>query len=144
MKSSEPPIIVEEIFECAAEVVWEAITEHNRMVQWFFDNIPAFEPEVGFETQFNIHNEGRDFLHRWKVTEVVPLRKITTHWSFEGYDGEALVAFELFPENDRILLRVTNIVLADFDDSIPEFKRESCQGGWEYFIQQSLKSFLSA
>ena len=42
------------------------------MRQWYFENIPAFKAEVGFETQFEIHNQGRIFPHRWKVTKVVP------------------------------------------------------------------------
>jgi uncharacterized protein YndB with AHSA1/START domain len=142
MRKSEPPIIVEQIFYHPVETVWKVITEHSQMVQWFFDNIPEFKAEVGFETQFNIHNDGRDFMHLWKVTEIIPLERITTHWSFEGYDGEALVSFELTPEGNSTRLRVTNIVLADFDDFIPEFRRESCQSGWEYFIQQRLKDYL--
>jgi len=143
MKINEPSIVVEHAFRLPVDTVWKAITEHSRMVRWFFGNLPDFRAEVGFETQFNIHNDGRDFLHLWRVTKVVPLRKITTHWSFEGYQGESLVTFELSPGNDRTNLIVTNTVLADFDDSIPEFRRESCRAGWEYFIQKSLNDYLS-
>ncbi len=42
------------------------------MRKWYFENIPAFKPEVGFETQFNVQSEERNFLHKWKVTEVQP------------------------------------------------------------------------
>jgi hypothetical protein len=29
-----------------------------------------------------------------------------------------------------------------FPDDIPEFRRDSCIGGWEYLIQKSLKEYL--
>jgi uncharacterized protein YndB with AHSA1/START domain len=143
MKQSDPPVIVEQVFDLPVETVWKAITEREQMVQWFFDNIPDFKAKVGFETQFKIHNEGRDFLHLWRITEVNPNRKITYRWSYDQYDGEALVTFELVPDGATTRLRLTNIVLADFDDTIPEFKRESCVAGWEYFIKQRLKNYLA-
>lgn len=46
------------------------------MRQWFFENIESFKPEVGFETQFNVQAESRNFLHMWKIIEVVPMKKI--------------------------------------------------------------------
>lgn len=142
MKNSDPPVVIEQFFDLPPETIWKAITERNQMVIWFFENIPDFRAEVGFETRFNIHNEGRDFLHLWKITEVIPNEKITYDWSYEQYDGRATVTFELEPEGNRTRLRLTNIVVADFDDSIPEFKRESCQSGWEFFIEQRLKDYL--
>lgn len=41
------PIIVEEKFNKDIRSVWKVITELDQMKQWFFDNIPAFEPRVG-------------------------------------------------------------------------------------------------
>jgi uncharacterized protein YndB with AHSA1/START domain len=112
------------------------------MRQWYFENIPSFEPEVGFETQFNIHNEGRDFLHLWKVTEVIPLKKIKYSWKFEGYPGASFVAFELFEHSAGTKLRVSTEIIEDFPDDIPEFRRESCLGGWTFFITNRLRDFL--
>lgn len=57
MKIDEDPVVVEQIFEQAIEIVWKAITDVNEMRQWFFDNIPEFSPEVGFKTQFNVYTE---------------------------------------------------------------------------------------
>jgi len=53
------------------------------------------------------------------------------------------VIFELTGIGNKTKLTVTNIVTQDFDDSIPEFKRESCIGGWNYFIKERLVQFLS-
>ena len=114
MKAHDEPVVVEQVFSASRDAVWKAITEIDQMRQWYFDNIPAFEPEVGFETQFTVTNEGRVFPHRWRVTEVVPLRKITYDWRFDDYPGHGLVTFELSPQGDGTTLKLTNIVLEDF------------------------------
>ncbi len=143
MKASDDPVIVEQTLEATPETVWRAITEPELMRQWYFENIPSFKAEVGFETQFNIENEGRNFLHIWKVTEVVPLKRLAYGWKYDSYTGDALVLFELFEHGSSTKLKLSFRVRDDFPDNIPEFKRESCIGGWEFFIQQSLKEYLS-
>jgi len=122
--------------------VWLAITDVGRMRQWFFDNIPAFEPEAGFETRFRVESEGRSFMHVWKVTDVRPLKRIVWDWSYAEYDGDAFVSFELTDHGDATVLKVTSTTRRDFPDDIPEFTSESCLAGWRYFIQQRLKAYL--
>ena len=142
MKATDDPIIVEQRFNKPAETIWNAITVHDQMIKWYFDNLPDFKAEVGFKTEFNVISEERNFLHKWEVTEVIPLKKIVYNWQYEDYAGSADVAFEIFEEDDQTKLQIKVIVLEDFSDDIPEFRRESCIGGWEYFIQGRLKEFL--
>ncbi|MGB5749143.1 MAG: SRPBCC domain-containing protein [Desulfobacterales bacterium] len=142
MKKSDEPIVVEQVLNASMDTVWKSITEIDLMRQWYFDNIPSFRPEAGFETQFTIEHEGRVFPHKWKVTGVVPGRKIVYTWRFDGYAGDSYVAFELSEQGGSTKLRLTAIVTEDFPEGIPELTRESCIGGWEYFIQQSLKAFV--
>jgi uncharacterized protein YndB with AHSA1/START domain len=142
VKTTDNPIIVEQIFNSSIKSVWSAITEISQMRQWYFENIPAFKPEVGFETQFNIKSEERNFLHIWKVVEVQPLKMIKYVWTFKGYAGKSTTNFELFKENNQTKLRLTVDVLENFPEDIPEFKRESCIAGWNYFINNRLKDFL--
>ncbi|MDJ0835730.1 MAG: SRPBCC domain-containing protein [Acidobacteriota bacterium] len=144
MKKSDPPVIVEQTFAVDRDTLWKAITEAAQMRRWFFDNIPAFEPAVGFKTQFNVSTGEREFPHRWEIIEVIPAQKITYRWQYEGYAGDSTVAFELFGAGDAVGLRVTATVLEDFSYDIPEFKRESCEGGWNYFIKQSLVNYLAS
>ena len=144
MRQDEEPIIVEQTFDASIDAVWNALTEADQMRQWFFDKIPSFEPEVGFETQFNIQIEERNFRHLWKVTEVVPLQKIKYNWKYEDHPGDSYVVFELFEQDSHTTkLRLTHEVHEDFPDDIPEFERESGVQGWTYFIEQSLKEFLA-
>ena len=143
MRTSDEPIVVEQTFDVPAAVVWRAITDAEEMRQWFFDNIPEFEPAVGFETRFNVRAGGRDFLHLWTITEVVPVRRIMYDWKYAGYDGDSTVTFELFARGAETSLKVTAVVMEDFPDDIPEFTREAGVEGWTYFIQKRLEVFLS-
>lgn len=142
MKKTDEPIIVEQIFNASKEKVWRSITDLNEMVNWYFDNIPDFKPVIGFKTQFNIINEGRDFLHLWKVIEAVENEKIVYNWQYEGYEGSADVHFLLLDIGDTVKLEVKVIVLEDFNENIPEFTRDSCHNGWKYFINESLYKYL--
>lgn len=142
MKTTEAPIIIEELFNVPAKTVWDAITDIYKMRQWFFENIEDFKPEIGFKTQFNVQSENRNFIHLWTITEVEPFKKITYNWKYKNFEGDSLVHFELFEAKNNTLLRLTTQIIEDFSTNIPEFKRESCIGGWNHFIKQNLKNFL--
>lgn len=142
MKVGDEIIVVEETFNSSADSVWAALTEIEQMRLWYFDNIPEFKPEVGFETTFNVRSDSRDFQHKWKVTEVIPYNKIKYEWTFDGYSGRSTTIFELIRQGDSTKLKLTVEVLEDFPDEIPEFKRESCIGGWNYFINNRFKEYL--
>ena len=142
MTESSQPIVVEQAFNVSKETVWKAITERDQMIQWFFGNIPDFKPEVGFTTQFSISTGERDFHHVWTITEVIPSEKIVYDWRYTDLPGVGKVTFKIFDKGDGSLLRVTNEGLESFPSDIPEFARESCVGGWKYFVQGNLKNYL--
>ncbi|MEL7124229.1 MAG: SRPBCC domain-containing protein, partial [Bacteroidota bacterium] len=87
-------------------------------------------------------NEGRVFPHQWKIMEVIPQQKIVYNWRYEGYAGDSMVSFELIENDAQTTLRLTHQVLESFPQDIPEFTRESCLGGWNYFIKESLSKYL--
>lgn len=142
MSNKNQPIIVEQSFNKTKEQVWNAITDLKQMKQWFFENIPDFIPQVGFETKFNVDAGERQFMHVWKITEVIPYEKIEYNWKYENMEGNAFVIFEIFEQGSETLLRLTNIGLETFPQDVPEFSRESCIGGWQFFINQRLKEYL--
>ena len=142
MKKNDEPIVIEQYFNKSINTVWNAITRIDLMRQWFFEDIPSFRPEVGFETQFNVQSGGRNFLHMWKVTEVVLTKMITYNWKYDGYAGDSYVVFELFNQNSETLLKLTHQITENFPEDIPEFSRQSCFEGWKFFIRKSLKDLL--
>jgi len=142
MEDRITPIITEQVFNKTKEEVWKAITDPNEMRLWFFENMPDYAAEVGFETKFNVDAGERQFMHLWKITEVIPMQKLVCNWKYESYDGSAEVIYEIVDEGEGCKLRVTAVGLHTFDSNIPEFTRKSCQGGWHYFINQRLKEYF--
>jgi len=141
MEKSEP-IIVQQTFNASKEEVWKVITEADLMRHWFFETMESFKPEVGFETSFNVHVEDKDFVHLWKITEVEHEKKIVYNWRYDGYPGDSFVTWELTSENNQTTLTLTHVGQENFPQHIPEFSRESCEGGWNYFICGQLKEFF--
>lgn len=144
MLKNDPPIITQETFEKPIEEVWKALTNCKQMRLWFFDNIPDFETKIGFKTQFNVQSENRNFLHLWTIVEVIENKKITCNWRYQDIKGDSNVSFELIETNQGTTLTVTCKVLEDFPENIPEFRTESCQAGWIYFINERLKNYLDS
>jgi len=142
MKKTDEPIVVEQTFHVSRTELWSAITELNRMTQWFFENIGSFEPKVGFETSFIVKNNSRIFPHLWRITEVKPGERITYNWRYEGYEGDSYVTFELSDHENGSKLTLTHKVTETFSQNMEEFKRENCSGGWKWFIKRSLKEYL--
>ena len=142
MQDKHPPIIVEEHFDASRDIVWQAIVDQAEMVQWYFEDIPSFRAEVGFETNFGVHSGERLFTHLWKVTEVVTLEKITYSWKYKEYSGDASVSWVLSEEDQKTTLRLICRGIESFPQDIPEFTRESCLAGWQFFIQERLKKYL--
>ncbi|MCE4565689.1 SRPBCC domain-containing protein [Maribellus sp. CM-23] len=112
------------------------------MKQWYFDNIDSFRAEVGAKSRFEVQSGERTFTHLWVVTKVVPFECIQYNWKYAEYPGDSLVTFDLKKDGNETLLVLTATFIEDFPGEIPEFKRESCVAGWQYFIQGRLKTYL--
>ncbi len=87
------PIVTDRTLNAPAERVWKAITDKDKMKQWYFD-IAEFKPEVGFEFRFTAGSEKKKYLHICKITEVVVGKKLTYSWRYDGYEGMSYVTFE--------------------------------------------------
>lgn len=142
MKYTDPPIIVEHSYHTTLEKAWVAISNHDQMLHWFFDNIPDFKAEVGFETQFAVTVQERTFTHLWRITDVSPKSMITYNWKYKEYPGEAFATFELTSLKSQVHLSLVMHVIKSFPENIPEFSRDSCVAGWNYFLGKRLKEFL--
>jgi len=143
IENEELVVRIERIFNAPVEKVWSAITDINQMRAWYFPQLEDFKPEKGFETQFNVHHDGKDFMHLWKVNEVVPLRKISIEWMYAGYPGTSMVSFEIFPAADKTRLVLTHEGIESFMPAIyPELGRKNFANGWAAFMDKGLKEFL--
>lgn len=142
--TSNPPIILEFEYNKPINDVWSAITETNKMKNWFFEQMEDFKPQVGYKTAFPVISGDRTFTHLWKVLAVEPNKKITTQWTYTEYIGEGHVTFLLDKVNeDTTKLTLINEVIADFPTDVPEFTRDSCTAGWNYFLGERLTAYLN-
>ncbi len=134
------PFVIERVYNAPVERVWKAITDKNDMKQWYFD-LSDFRPEVGFEFTFEGRNEERCYVHLCKITEVVPAKKLTYSWKYEGYEGNSFVTFELYPEGTGTRLKLTHAGLETFP-AIADFAKQNFVFGWTSLIGEMLPKFL--
>jgi uncharacterized protein YndB with AHSA1/START domain len=135
------PFTIERTLNAPVERVWTAITDKDQMREWYFD-VSAFKAEPGFEFQFTgTSKEDTTYLHKCKVTEVVPGRRLTYSWRYEGYEGNSFVTFELFPEGDKTRIRLTHEGLESFPKH-PDFGKTNFAQGWTHIIGTSLPAFM--
>lgn len=135
------PFVIERTYPVPVNKVWQAITDKEKMKQWYFD-LAEFKPEPGFEFEFlGTGNEGQKYKHLCKVTEVVPGKKLAHSWIYDGYPGYSVVTFELFDEGDKTRLRLTHEGLESFPVH-PDFARTNFEAGWTYIVGKSLLEYL--
>jgi uncharacterized protein YndB with AHSA1/START domain len=138
------PFVIERIFNASITKVWNAITNKDEMKKWYFD-LKEFKPQVGFEFQFSAGEEGKEYLHRCKVTEVIPGKKITYSWSYNGYAGMSYVTFELSEINqNKTKLTLRHTGLETFPTTNPDFAKSNFERGWNEIIGKILKDFLES
>jgi len=134
------PFIIEQVYHVPASKVWGAITDNEQMKKWYFQ-IPDFKPVVGFEFSFSGGANG-EYKHLCKVIEVIPGRKLTHSWHYEGYPGNSLVSFELFEEGKRTKLKLTHTGLESFKEAGSDFQPDKFAEGWTYILGTSLRGYL--
>jgi uncharacterized protein YndB with AHSA1/START domain len=141
--NTNAPVVIERTFNAGIDKVWKAITDIDQMRQWYFPQLADFKPEEGFETQFNIHHEGKDYLHIWKVREVIPVKKISVEWKYGGYPGNSLVSFELFEQGSKTKFILTHHGINTFmPERYPELSKQNFTEGWTQFMDRDLRDFL--
>jgi uncharacterized protein YndB with AHSA1/START domain len=137
------PIIVVELLDAPVEKVWQAITTKEEMKDWYFD-LPAFKAEKGFQFQFIATGpKGEEYMHVCEIKEVIPYKKLSYTWTYDGYKGDSLVMFELTKMEDQTKLRLTHSGVESFPKSNSDFDKSNFEMGWTTLITKLLvKHFL--
>jgi len=129
-------------YKVSPQRLWCAITSHKEMVQWYFDNIPDFQAKVGFTTKFPVEAPSQIFVHNWEVTQVIQRELIAYTWTFDDTPGRGSTTWKVSPDNEGAQLVLIDQIHESYPDDVPEFKRESAEGGWTYFLDERLKSYM--
>jgi uncharacterized protein YndB with AHSA1/START domain len=137
-------IIVEQIINAPSEKIWRAITLKEEMKLWYFD-LKEFKAEAGFKFSFEGGTEAKTYLHLCEVKEVVPNRKLSYSWAYEGIPVETLVTFELLPEGPgKTKVKLTHAGVENFPADNPDMARGNFVEGWTHIIQKALKEYAEA
>jgi uncharacterized protein YndB with AHSA1/START domain len=138
---SAKPFIIEKTFNAQISKVWKALTDKDEMKKWYFD-LEQFRPEEGFEFRFEGGADDRKYIHICRITEVIPNKKLSYSWKYDGYAGDSLVTFELFPEGNKTRIRLTHDGLETFPSDNTDFAKKNFETGWTEIINTSLKEYL--
>lgn len=134
-------IVIERIYNAPLERVWLAITDSEQMKKWYFD-LEEFRAEAGFEFQFYGGTEEKQYLHLCRVTEVIPGKKLSYSWQYQGETGISFVTWELFAEGNKTRLRLTHSGLESFSAENPDLARKNFVAGWTEILGTNLVTFL--
>jgi uncharacterized protein YndB with AHSA1/START domain len=142
MSEKKEPFVIERTYNAPSEKVWKAITDKTEMKKWYFD-LKEFKPVVGFEFSFvGGKPDGKQYVHNCRITEVVPGKKLTHTWCYEGYEGISYVTFELFAEGAKTRVKLTHAGLETFPQSNPDLAAHNFAAGWTSILDMSLKKYL--
>ena len=135
-------IIIERLFDAPTTRVWKALTVSKELKSWYFD-LPDFKSEVGYQFQFfGGHDQGIQYLHLCEVTEVVPNKKLSYSWKYDGYAGVSFVTFELLEQGRKTLLRLTHSGIDTFSNENLDFALHKFEEGWNEILNNSLRKYL--
>jgi uncharacterized protein YndB with AHSA1/START domain len=133
---------IERTYNASVDKLWKAITDKNEIKQWAFD-IADFKPVVGFEFRFlGGKDPANPYVHMCKVTEVIPNKKLSYTWRFEGIAGNSLLTFELFEEGRNTRLKLTHSGLETFPADDPDMAETEFAKGWTQIVDVSLRGYL--
>jgi uncharacterized protein YndB with AHSA1/START domain len=133
-------VVIERTFNAPIAQVWKALTDVEDMRRWYFD-LKEFRAEVGFEFEFTVEHEGNTYHHLCRVTEVVPQKKLAYTWRYKDAPGNSLVTFELSPDGNKTLLKLTHTGIDTFPKT-PAYARKNFEAGWTAIIGTELKQFV--
>lgn len=139
-KKNRAPEIKEVLLNDPASKVWKAITDKNEIKHWYFDLV-EFKPEIGFEFQFSVEMDGKNWLHLCKIRDVIIEKKLSYSWRYDGYGGDSIVTFELSKEGTQTNLKLTHTGLETFAPEFP-YTKEKFTEGWNQIIGNNLKKFV--
>lgn len=136
------PIIFTERFDTTPDQIWQALTNVEAMKKWYFD-VQDFVAVEGNDFYFYESGETREFLHRCKITRIEPPIVFAHTWSYPDHSkGSSLVTWEIMPEDDKTLVRITHDGVENFADGGTAFLRENFAAGWEAIMKNLLRNYL--
>lgn len=136
---------IEKTYNASIALVWQAITDRNRMKAWYFNFAEDFKLETGAIFEWTAGDtKDKQWLHRGKMLEIIPHEKLVHTWEYPGYSGTSTLQWNLLKVDDATT-KVTLIheFTIPFDITVAELKKENFEKGWTHIINISLTEYLT-
>jgi uncharacterized protein YndB with AHSA1/START domain len=140
------PYIKTKILPASMETVWSVLTEEQHLAQWYFDFKGQFKPILNHEFEwFAGEPGGKEWLHRGKITELIPGVRIVHTWEYPGYAGLAQVTWQLTKiDEQQTQLEFRFDFVFPFEPTEPALEKINFITGWDYFLHQALEDYVLA
>lgn len=136
------PIIIEEIYAVPVAKVWQAMTDKEQMVEWYFD-IKDFVAEKGKIFDFDVEEGGNLYHHHFEILEVIPNKKLQHTWTHPGHsDGKSVLTWTLEPVGKGTKVTLVHEGVESFKDGGDGFTKENYIAGWNEILGNWLRNFL--
>jgi uncharacterized protein YndB with AHSA1/START domain len=76
--------------------------------------------------------------------EVIPNKKLTYSWRYDGYPGESKVTWDLNAEGNKTTVKLTHEGLETFPADKDAFAKANFVEGWTHILSTSLKDYLAS
>jgi uncharacterized protein YndB with AHSA1/START domain len=127
--------------DASPEVVFDVVSNPAHVRQWWPDEA-NYEPTPGNRGTVVFNNKGGErFETAFEVVDAIPGRLFSFRWTQPlGEPGSAqnslLVTFEMVPEGDGTLLRMseTGYSERDWESTVMEETYRNHTSGWDYFL----------
>jgi uncharacterized protein YndB with AHSA1/START domain len=137
--------IIKKTYKAPITLVWQALTDSAMLKEWYFDFAADFKLEVGavFEWEAGEPN-GKQWLHRGQMLEIVPQQKLVHTWEYPGYSGSSTLCWELTPVDEaHTQIVLTHTFDVPFDENEAALRKVNFETGWNHIINISLTDYLN-
>jgi len=136
------PILVERTYAASPSQVWEALTDKDKLMLWYFE-IPDFELKEGAQFDFYESKGVNRYHYRIKIIEFKVNELLQYAWSHPAEsEGTSIVTWYLTPRGNATAVRVTHEGTENFSDAGALLGRIKYERGWDNIMGTSLANFL--
>lgn len=134
-------IVIEEVMDALVGKVWEALTNKDKLSNWFFE-IDDFELRKGFVFTFYEGGEEQKYQHTCKIVDIVFQEKLSFTWEYPDIEGTSIVTLYLQPERGKTRVKLVHEGIDSFPQDKPDFNFKDFEDGWRDIISISLKEYV--
>lgn len=141
---TENRFTIEKIYAAPIALVWKAITDRKMMKEWYFNFGEDFKLETGVVFEWEAGSpDGKQWLHRGSMLEIVPEQTLVHTWEYPGYSGTSTVHWHLSQiDEHNTKLTLIHDFTTPFDPAVAALQKENFVTGWNHIIHISLQHFL--